>query len=284
MNYLPVVIMLAATLPLHPQTPKSGDDLKKMYADMPVKFYFPAPAFTPWHEGRNMLMVGEFPSPNLCEFVLLALSDTTLIGAFNTTGNLVFQFDTDGDGLLDQTCEYFLLPLWTVKSHANISQNDHSLLSVLNDVYEQMMQSDEGRPDEHTIAEYHRYQTDTTLANRHIALLFDHYQTLLNITDAEKEKMPSAVCLPLMKSLAGECNSLFRHIPAIVCVYMGETLMHAGMTDQARDHFNTSLKYYPNSIPLKVYSTKLETNKSKKKKQLAELKKNHGKHWMVKEL
>ena len=87
-----------------------------------------------------------------------------------------------------------------------------------------------------------------------------------------------------MKSLSGECLSLYKSIPVIVCIYMGEALLNAGMTDLARDHFKMSLEFYPNSIPLLVYNYKLEKDKNSKDQQLKKLKKKYGKHWMVMDL
>jgi hypothetical protein len=87
-----------------------------------------------------------------------------------------------------------------------------------------------------------------------------------------------------MKSLSGECLSLYNVIPTIVCIYMGEALQSAGMTDKARDHFKMSLQFYPNSIPLMVYNYKLEQDPAKKKGQLADLKNKYANHWMVREL
>ncbi len=146
------------------------------------------------------------------------------------------------------------------------------------------MQADDGRIDEKTILKYRQFQTDTTLANRHVALLFDDYQTIVTAAGERGAKPPANICVPLMQSLAGECVSLYNKIPAIVCIYMGEALQSAGMTDEARKHFKMSLQFYPGSIPLQVYNYRLEQDPVKKKEALAELKKKYSKHWMVKDL
>jgi|SRR5665647_230912 len=146
-------------------------------------------------------------------------------------------------------------------------------------MYEKTLQANDLELDEKTMKEYQQYQTDTTLANRHIALLFDNYQTIITETAAKGEKAPADICVPLMKSLSGECLSLYNSIPAIVCIYMGEALQSAGMIDKAREHFKMSLQFYPKSIPLLVYNYRLEQDPTRKKEQLAELKKKYPKHW-----
>ena len=231
-----------------------------------------------------MLLIGDKPNPNDCDFVFIALHDTTLIGIFTTKKPNFFMFDTEGNSILSNTSELFYLPLWVVKNKTKIVSADKTILTVLNKMYEQLMQANDGQLDEKTIKKYQQFKTNATLANRHIALLFDTYQTIITETAAKGEKPPSDICVPLMKSLAGECVSLYNNIPAIVCIYMGEALQSAGMTDEARKHFKMSLQFYPNSIPLLVYNYRLEQDPTKKKEELTELKRKYSKHWMIKDL
>ena len=195
-----------------------------------------------------------------------------------------FILDTEGNSILNSTSEFLLLPLWTVKRKTRIIPSDKTILSLLDKMYEKTLQANDLELDERTLKEYQQYQTDTTLANRHIALLFDNYQNIISETAAKGAKAPADICVPLMKSLGAECFSLYKSIPAIVCIYMGEALQSAGMDDQAREHFKQSLQFYPNSIPLLVYNCQLEQDPAKKREQLASLKKNNPKHWMVKGL
>ena len=284
MKYLITTLTIFATFICNGQILKQGDNLKTEFKKIAKPFYFAAPSFTGWTEGANMILIGAKPNPNECDFVFIALQDTTLIGIFTTKAPNVFMFDTEGNSILSNTSEFFYLPLWTVKSKTKIVTTDKTILSILDKMYEQTMQANDGQLDEKTIRKYQQFQTDTTLANRHIALLFDTYQTIITETAAKGEKAPADICVPLMKSLAGECVSLYNNIPAIVCIYMGEALQSAGMIDDARKHFKMSLQFYPNSIPLLVYNYRLEQDPTKKKEQLADLKKKYSKHWMVKDL
>ena len=272
------------TLSVFGQTVNKGDNLQIAYRKIGKPYFFKAPGFTPWAEGTNMWLIGNKPNQNSCDYLFLALQDTTLIGVFNTKQPNYFLFDTEGNSILNTKSDYFFLPLWTVKRTAKISASDTTILVVLDKLYDATLQADDGQLDETTIRKYRQFQTDKTLPNRHIALLFDDYQTMITETAAKGQKPPADVCVPLMKSLAGECISLYNQIPAVVCVYMGEALESAGMLDQARAHFKMALQFYPNSIPLQVYNYRLEQDTEKRKQMLAELKRKYPKHWMVKDL
>lgn len=284
MKYLLTTLALLATFICNGQILKQGDNLKIEFKKIAKPYYFAAPSFTGWTEGANMLLIGDKSNPNNCDFVFIALHDTTLVGIFKTKAPNVFMFDTEGNSILNSTSEFFLLPSWTVKKNTKIVSSDKGVLSLLDKMYEKTLQANELELDEKTMKEYQQYQTNTSLANRHIALLFDTYQTIITETAAKGEKAPADICVPLMKSLSGECLSLYNCIPAIVCIYMGEALQSAGMIDKAREHFKMSLQFYPKSIPLLVYNYRLEQDPAKKKKQLAELKIKYSKHWMVKDL
>lgn len=284
MKYLISVLTILASFICNAQTIKQGDNLKTEFKKITKPYYFTAPKFTDWIEGTNMLLIGDKPNPNDCDFVFIALHDTTLIGVFTTKAPNVFMFDTEGNSILNNTSEFFTLPEWTVKTKAKISSTDKTIYNVLDKLYDETMQADDGQPDEKTIREYQQFKTDTTLANRHIALLFDTYQNIITETAAKGEKPPANICVPLMKTLAGECVSVYNSIPAIVCIYMGEALMSAGMTDEARKHFKMSLQFYPNSIPLLVYNYRFEQDPTIKQEELKNLKKKYPKHWMVKDL
>ena len=284
MKCLITTLAIFATFICNGQILKQGDNLNAEFKKIAKPYYFAAPGFTDWTEGANMFLIGDKPNPNDCDFVFIALHDTTLIGIFTTKAPNVFMFDTEGNSILSDTSEFFYLPLWTVKNKTKIVATDRTILSVLDKMYEQIMQANDGQLDQKTAKKYQQFRTDTALANRHIALLFDTYQTIITVTSAKGEKAPADICVPLMKSLAGECVSLYNNIPAIICIYMGEALQSAGMTDEAQKHFKMSLQFYPNSIPLLVYNYRLEQDPTKKKEELAYLKKKYSEHWMVKNL
>lgn len=279
-----LLLTVILTLSSSEQTLKEGDNLKTEFKKINNLYFFKAPNFTGFAEGRNMFLIGSKPNPNECDFLFIALNDTTLIGVYKASEPVSFLFDTEGNSILNTTSDFFVLPLWTVKNKTQVSESDKKIISLLDNLYEKTMQANDNELDEKTFNEYQAYQTNTTLANRHIALLFDTYQNIVAETAAKGKQAPAEICIPVMKSLSEECLKLYNSIPAIVCIYMGEALQSAGMIDEARNHFKMSLQFYPNSIPLLVYNYRFEKDQVKKKEQLADLKKKYSKHWMVKDL
>jgi hypothetical protein len=284
MKFLLLPFMALLAFSVSGQTINKGDNVQTSFKNIKHPYFFEAPKLTPWAEGSNMLLVGDKPNPNNCDYLFVALKDTTLVGVYKLTTPNYFLLDTEGNSVLGTTSDFFLLPSWALKRNANINSSDRTIVSVLDDLYQTTMQANDGQPDEKTIQKYQQFQTDITVANRHIALLFDTYQMVITETAAKGQKPPADICVPLMKNLAGECIKLYDQIPAIVCVYMGEALQSAGMTNEARTHFQTALQFYPNSVPLQVYNYRLEQDTDKQKQMLTQLKKKHSKHWMVKDL
>ncbi|TJZ62921.1 hypothetical protein FAZ15_01030 [Sphingobacterium olei] len=284
MKHLFFLLFTIAALTSNAQILKQGDNLKIEFEKISTPYYFKAPSFTGWTEGKDMLLICNKPNPMDCDFVFLALRDTTLVGIYTIKAPNAFLLDTEGNSILSSGSEFFLLPLWTVKKNTQVIPADKAVFSLLDKMYEKSLQADSPQLDEATIKEYQQYKFDTTLPNRHIALLFDNYQTIITSTSARGERSPAELCIPIITSLSAECHSLYKNIPAIVCIYMGEALLSAGIIDKATEHFKISLQLYPNSIPLLVYNYRLEQDLKKKDEQLAKLKKKHTNHWMVKDL
>jgi len=283
MKYLFAFFVTLVAVHCNGQTIGQGDNLQVEFKKAANHYFFKAPNFTSWWEGQGMLLIGAKSKAADCEYLFMALRDTTLIGVFVVKERNYFMFDTSGNSILSAPSNFFLLPVWAVKRWSKIDASDKTIVSILDRLYEATLQSEELQTDQEAFQKYEQFKTDTTLANRHIAFLFDEYQNIVNEA-AARQTAPGEICVPLMKTLVQECESLYGKVPVIVCIYMGEAFAGAGMIDEARSYFKTSLQSYPNSIPLLVYDYKFEQDPVKKQKKLAELKKKYPKHWMVKDL
>lgn len=266
------------------QTIKIGDNLKQEFKKIDKAYFFDAPPFTEWAEGTGMLLIGDKPTPRDCANLFLALKDTTLIGVFKFTKPYIFLFDTKGESVLTTVSEFFMIPAWVVKRNTKVSAADRTFYTILDQIYEQALQADSGDVEEQTLLAYQQFTSDLTLANRHIAVLFDTYQTILRETAAKGIQPPGDICIPLINQVAEACMDLYGSVPAIVAIYQGEALESAGEVEKARAHFKKSLKTYPNSIPIMVYHCELEQDAIKKMALANQLKAKHPKHWMVREM
>lgn len=157
---------LILTIASNAQKIKQGDNLKDEFNRINKPYYYNAPSFTEFAEGSNMILIGSKPNPEDCDFLFVALKDTTLIGVFKVSTPNSFLFDTEGNSILNSTSDFFILPLWTVKNKTQVSASDKNVISLLDKLYEKTMQANENELDEKTLKEYYSYQTNTTLANR----------------------------------------------------------------------------------------------------------------------
>jgi hypothetical protein len=158
MKYLISVLTILTSFICNAQTIKQGDNLRTEFKKITKPYYYTGANFTDWIEGANMLLIGDKPNPNDCDFVFIALHDTTLIGVFTTKAPNVFMFDTEGNSILNNTSEVFTLPEWTVKTKTKISSTDKTVYNVLDKLYDETMQADDGQPDEKTIRNYQQFK------------------------------------------------------------------------------------------------------------------------------
>jgi len=169
-----------------------------------------------------------------------------------------------------------------VKATTKVDRNDRRILELLNKMYMEVLQADNGSLSKGTIDEIKAFQNDCSLANRHIFYLFQRYQSLIEAGQSKPEESNCNLQIALMKVLSRELFDLYNEIPPIICIYMGEALMSAGLREDAKTHFTQSLVFYPNSVPLKVYKYLLTDNESEKRRLFKELTEKHPNHWMVK--
>ena len=279
-----VTVALFAALCVDAQPINKGENVYDAYRKIEHPYFFKMPPATGWAEGADMLFIGRNANPNTDDFLFLALKDTTIIGVYKKTDPLEFLLVGKHDSILDNSSQYFFLPLWVVDLHSKIAPNDSAVLHLLNKAYQSVLQADDGRLDDATVSAFQHYKTDTTLANRQIILLYDNYQLIVSTSAADGKRPQADICIPMMHQLSGECLRVYNMIPAGVCVSMCEALMSAGMLQKAKEHVKLCLQFYPDSIPLQVFKYQLEDNETLKGKYLAELKRKHPNHWMVKTL
>lgn len=135
-----LLIFLTVSVCSNAQTFQEGTNLQAEYSKISQPYFFEAPCYTSWIEGANLLLIGDRPDQNDCDFVFLALHDTTLIGVYKTQEPHYFIFDTEGNSILGKPTAYFQLPLWTVMKNIHIDSSDMKVLKVLDKFYEMTLQ------------------------------------------------------------------------------------------------------------------------------------------------
>lgn len=169
--------------------------------------------------------------------------------------------------------------LQQLRANVTIDATDTSVIDLLDDFYEQGLQSDAGELSPDLAQRIEKIARNKKTKNKHLFLLFMAYQDHISQTAAVGKAPNSKFQLELMVDLAHECKMIYNKIPAIVYVYHYEALVSNGRSTAAATLLQEALNIYPDAIPLKVYQYLLSKEPALK----TDLLNNHSNHWMVKQ-
>jgi hypothetical protein len=175
-----------------------------------------------------------------------------------------------------QNYEQFIAQL---KNNTRTDKNDRAVWNLLNDFYEEALQSDAGELNRNTVEKMQKLYADRKAKNMQILHLFMVYNNHISQTAAQGKTPDSGLQVGLMLELEKEMADTYGKVPAIVRIYKAEALVSNGQHKESADVISAGLLEYPGSVPLKVYRF-LETNDEGLKTDLI---KNHPDHWMVKQ-
>jgi hypothetical protein len=164
-----------------------------------------------------------------------------------------------------------------LKTDATIDKNDKTVLNLLNDFYEQALQSDKGELNSDISERIQKLQTDKKAKNLQILNMFLVYQNHVSQTAAIGKQPDPNFQVNLMDDLEKEFKNVYGNVPVLIEIYKAEALNSNGQAKESAELIVKSLEKFPNSIPLKVYKY-LDTKDENIKQDLV---KNHSKHWMV---
>lgn len=156
-------------------------------------------------------------------------------------------------------------------------KNDKTVLNLLNDFYEQALQSDKGELNPDIPERIQKIYSDKNAKNVQILNMFLVYQEHISQTSAAGKQPDPNFQINLMTDLETELKNVYGNIPVIISIYKAEALNSNGQTKESFETVSESLEKFPNSVPLKVYKY-LDTKDEKIKQDLV---KNHSNHWMV---
>ena len=166
-----------------------------------------------------------------------------------------------------------------LKKNSRPDKNDRAVWNLLNDFYEEALQSDAGELNRNTVEKMQKLYADRKAKNMQILHLFMVYNNHISQTAAQGKTPDSGLQVGLMLELEKEMADTYGKVPAIVRIYKAEALVSNGQHKESADVISAGLLEYPGSVPLKVYRF-LETNDEGLKTDLI---KNHPDHWMVKQ-
>jgi len=164
-----------------------------------------------------------------------------------------------------------------IKHNFKSDKNDKTVFNLLNDFYEQVLQSDNGELNQNTLRTIQELYADHDAKNLQILSMFLAYQEHISESFGAGSEPDTTFQLNLLNDLESELDTVYGNIPVIIKIYKAEALNSAGQNQEYGELLRQSLIEFPNSVPLKVYSY-LDTKDEKLK---IDLIKNHSNHWMV---
>ena len=176
-----------------------------------------------------------------------------------------------------QKSDEYLNFIKELKKETKIDQSDKTVFEILNNFYEEILQSETGEMKPETINKIQSFYSDNNSKNKHIINMFFAYQNHITETAAVGKQPNSKFQVDLICDLEEEIKNVYGNVPIIVLIYKAEALNSNGQTKEAASLISKSLNIFPSSIPLKVY----KYLDSKDEKIKLDLIKNHSNHWMV---
>lgn len=176
-----------------------------------------------------------------------------------------------------QKSDGYLNLIKELKKETKADKSDKTVYDLLNNIYEEMLQSESGVLKPETIDKVQNFYSDSNSKNKHIFNMFFAYQNHITETTAVGKEPNSKFQVDLISDLEEEINNVYGDVPIIILIYKAEALNSNGQTKESADLISSSLAIFPASIPLKVYKY-LDTKDEKIKLDLV---KNHSNHWMV---
>ncbi|MFN7774940.1 hypothetical protein, partial [Flavobacterium sp.] len=134
--------------------------------------------------------------------------------------------------------------LQQLRTNVTIDATDTSVIDLLDDFYEQGLQSDAGELSPDLAQRIEKIARNKKTKNKHLFLLFMAYQDHISQTAAVGKAPNSKFQLELMVDLAHECKMIYNKIPAIVYVYHYEALVSNGRSTAAATLLQEALNIY----------------------------------------
>ncbi|MRM83904.1 hypothetical protein [Riemerella anatipestifer] len=179
--------------------------------------------------------------------------------------------------IFSQKSEEYKQFIQQLKNDTKTDKNDKSVLKLLNDFYEQALQSEKGELNPDILDRIQKIYADKNSKNLQILNMFLMYQDHITKTAAVGKQPDSKFQVDLMDDLEAEIKSVYGECPVIIDIYKAEALNSNGQAKESAEIISKSLEKFPNSVPLKVYKY-LDTKDEKIKQDLI---RNHSRHWMV---
>ena len=210
--------------------------------------------------------------------VFVSVDDNYIIGVLRDDK---FLLDMSGDGVLDSEFFYIVIPFWVIAYNTSeeSTTSDNTWGPFLDKLYLELQKDDsifENGGYGSIIDEIYLKLIDTSVMNRDILYCLYSYNKL-----RDDHLWAAAQALAY---LSKNYTQRYGQDHPLLMLYSIESAIGLGFRNTARSVVDSLLKYFPDCVPALAYQYILERDSVKKSILLDDLKKDHGDHWMVKDL
>lgn len=165
------------------------------------------------------------------------------------------------------------------KKEAIVDGQDMEVYNLLNDFYEQVLQSDTGELNADIPERIQHFYENKEAKNKHLLIMFLGYQDYITATAEGRQRFDGDFQQSLLNDLEHEIEKTYGKIPVLISIFKVEALRSSGKIQESKKIISDALKKFPDSVSLKVYSYIDSMSQDIK----MDLIKNHSNHWMVKQ-
>lgn len=188
-------------------------------------------------------------------------------------------FDLDGDGIVESPTSTAILPYWVVYQTSKKRTRKDTISEVMTAIYD-AFQSDQGPANNESmnnaIRTMDQYTHNNKNANRDLMYLLYFY--------SEHNQRFMEISLKALDLLESESKKRFKKVHPLIYLYYAETNLNLGNVEKAREYIAILREMDETFIPAIAYDLMLEPDKEKAQQIKEKLKKEHGSHWIVKQL
>ncbi len=256
---------------------KMGDNLPEYLKKNPVKYQIQLNPISDWAEGKATAYSYSNNTDGNSPIIIFVNDDSPIGVLQGKEPKAYYLLDLDGDGNLDTKTVNIILPYWVVSKNSSNKTDYDNITGIMEEMY-QGFQSDDGPmlAIMNTMQTINSYKNDIKLENRDLVYLLYYYDTY-------NQLLPSQALLAITH-LSDVLKSRFNKQHPLTYLYTLETYISLQEKEKARETLKILRNMDQKFIPAMVYEYQLEPDKEKAKVLLANLKKNHGNHWIVKRL
>jgi len=234
---------------------------------------------SPWKEGAVGIYTDSPDSAKDRVKIVLSLGRYPLAVIRDDVEEPYFLIDTNGDGVLNARRKELFIPFWVVFENTSNKTDDEQIVLTMELIY-RTYQSDQG-PRNHedmkrAFGVINSYALDEEKENRDL-----FYMLMFHLLNSRKEP---ETCLLSMTVLRNQCQERLGKVHLLTFLFLAENLIELERPYEALQYVERLLEQDPDFVPALVYRYQLEQDSAKAAEMLARLKREHGDHWVVKQL